>query len=52
MKAFRKPSQLAMRAMFHGFTAEELVVLRDLCLRLAANQHRLADHLRQLEQQP
>ncbi|MCA2181481.1 hypothetical protein LDL08_35500 [Nonomuraea glycinis] len=31
--------------MFHGFTAEELVVLRDLCLGLAANQHRLADHL-------
>ena len=52
MEAFRKPSQLAMRAMFHGFTSEELVVLRDLCLRLAANQHRLADHLRQLEQQP
>jgi DNA-binding MarR family transcriptional regulator len=52
MKAFRKPSQLAMRAMFHGFTPEELVVLRDLCLRLAANQHRLADRLRQTGQQP
>jgi DNA-binding MarR family transcriptional regulator len=52
MEAFRKPSQLAMRAMFHGFTPEELVVLRDLCLRLAANQHRLADHLRQIGQQP
>ncbi|MFF3671908.1 MarR family winged helix-turn-helix transcriptional regulator [Microtetraspora malaysiensis] len=45
--AFRKPSQLAMRAMFRGFTPEELVVFRDLCLRMAANQQRLADHLRQ-----
>ncbi|MET8051996.1 MULTISPECIES: MarR family winged helix-turn-helix transcriptional regulator [unclassified Streptosporangium] len=52
MEAFRRPSQLAMRAMFHGFAPEELVVLRDLCLRLAANQHRLADHLRQIGQQP
>ncbi|MEU9886947.1 MarR family transcriptional regulator [Sphaerisporangium sp. NPDC051011] len=52
MEAFRKPSQLAMRAMFHRFTPEELVVLRDLCLRLAANQHHLADHLRQIGQQP
>ncbi|MEV5559483.1 MarR family transcriptional regulator [Nonomuraea wenchangensis] len=52
MEAFRKPSQLAMRAMFQGFTPEELVVLRDLCLRLAANQHRLAEHLRRIGQQP
>ncbi|GAA0425267.1 MarR family transcriptional regulator [Acrocarpospora corrugata] len=44
--AFRKPSQLAMRSMFTGFTPDELVVFRDLCLRLAENQHRLADHLR------
>jgi DNA-binding MarR family transcriptional regulator len=50
--AFRKPSQLAMRAMFQGFTSEELIVLRDLCLRLAANQQRLADHLRQIGSQP
>lgn len=38
--------------MFHGFTPEELVALRDLCLRLAVNQQRLADHLRQIGQQP
>ncbi|WP_214416610.1 MarR family winged helix-turn-helix transcriptional regulator [Sphaerisporangium fuscum] len=49
--AFREPSRRAMRAMFQGFTPEELVVFRDLCLRLAANQHRLADHLRQIGSQ-
>jgi DNA-binding MarR family transcriptional regulator len=48
IEAFRKPSQLAMRAMFSGFTPEELIALRDLCLRLADNQNRLADHLRQI----
>ncbi|MEU8038512.1 response regulator [Streptosporangium sp. NPDC049078] len=52
VEAFREPSRLAMRAMFQGFTPEELIVLRDLCLRLAANQHRLADHLRQVGQRP
>ncbi|MFG2076379.1 MarR family winged helix-turn-helix transcriptional regulator [Nonomuraea maritima] len=52
MEAFREPSRRAMRAMFHGFTPEELVTLRDLCLRLAVNQQSLADHLRQNGQQP
>ncbi|MFI6787186.1 MarR family winged helix-turn-helix transcriptional regulator [Nonomuraea sp. NPDC050383] len=52
IEAFRKPSQLAMRAMFHGFSPEELAVLRDLCLRLTANQQRLADRLQQNGQQP
>lgn len=47
IEAFRKPSQLAMRAMFQGFTPGDLVAFRDLCLRLAANQNRLAAHLRQ-----
>ncbi|MFI7706724.1 MarR family winged helix-turn-helix transcriptional regulator [Nonomuraea sp. NPDC049480] len=51
IEAFRKPSQLAMRAMFQGFTPEELLAFRDLCLRLATNQHRLADHLRQIGSQ-
>ncbi|WP_219825378.1 MarR family winged helix-turn-helix transcriptional regulator [Nonomuraea typhae] len=46
--AFRRPSQLAMRAMFHGFTPGELAVLRDLCLRLTVNQLRLAGHARQI----
>ncbi|WP_211593356.1 MarR family winged helix-turn-helix transcriptional regulator [Microbispora sp. H10836] len=48
VEAFRKPSQLAMKALFQGFAPEELAVLRDLCLRLAANQQRLAAHLRQM----
>ncbi|MEZ0075557.1 MarR family winged helix-turn-helix transcriptional regulator [Planotetraspora sp. GP83] len=52
IEAFRRPSQLAMRAMFRGFTPEELVLFRDMCLRLATNQHRLADHLRQIGAQP
>ncbi|WP_433433318.1 MarR family winged helix-turn-helix transcriptional regulator [Nonomuraea sp. CA-141351] len=43
--AFRKPSQLAMAAMFRGFSPEELTSLRHLCLRLADNQQRLADYL-------
>ncbi|WP_043634565.1 MarR family winged helix-turn-helix transcriptional regulator [Nonomuraea candida] len=47
VEAFRKPSQLAMRAMFRGFSPEDVLTFRDLCLRLAANQQRLADHLRQ-----
>ncbi|MFG1754037.1 MarR family winged helix-turn-helix transcriptional regulator [Streptosporangium sandarakinum] len=46
LDAFRKPTQAAMRAMFRGFTPEELVVFRDLCLRLADNQIRLSAHLR------
>ncbi|GAA2291862.1 MarR family transcriptional regulator [Nonomuraea roseoviolacea subsp. roseoviolacea] len=50
IEAFREPSRLAMRAMFQGFSAEELVVFRDLCLRLAANQHQLADRLSHLSQ--
>ncbi|KAB8194662.1 MarR family transcriptional regulator [Nonomuraea phyllanthi] len=52
IEAFREPSRLAMRAMFEGFAPEELVVFRDLCLRLAANQHRLADRLRQIGSRP
>ncbi|TMR28025.1 MarR family transcriptional regulator [Nonomuraea zeae] len=47
IEAFRKPSQLAMRALFQGFSPEELVAFRDLCLRLAGNQRRLAEHLAQ-----
>ncbi|GAB3161985.1 MarR family winged helix-turn-helix transcriptional regulator [Microbispora hainanensis] len=49
---FRKPSQLAMKALFQGFTPEELVVLRDLCLRVAVNQQRLSAHLRQTGTRP
>ena len=49
---FRNPSRLAMKALFQGFTPDELVVLRDLCLRLAGNQQRLSAHLRQIGSQP
>lgn len=42
---FRRPSQLAMAALFRGFTAEETSRLRHLCLRLVENQHHLARHL-------
>ncbi|MEV0378760.1 MarR family transcriptional regulator [Nonomuraea sp. NPDC050643] len=38
IEAFRRPSQLAMAAIFRGFTPEELASLRHLCLRLAGNQ--------------
>jgi DNA-binding MarR family transcriptional regulator len=42
---FRRPSQLAMAALFQGFTAAETTQLRHLCLRLAENQQHLARHL-------
>ncbi|WP_431928106.1 MarR family winged helix-turn-helix transcriptional regulator [Nonomuraea jabiensis] len=45
IEAFRRPSQLAMAAVFRGFSPEELTSLRHLCLRLADNQQRLAEHL-------
>jgi DNA-binding MarR family transcriptional regulator len=37
LDAFRKPSQLAMAAVFRGFSQEDLTRLRHLCLRLAEN---------------
>ncbi|RSM49001.1 MarR family transcriptional regulator [Amycolatopsis balhimycina DSM 5908] len=42
---FRRPSQLAMAALFRGFTAAETARLRHLCLRLVENQQHLARHL-------
>lgn len=42
---FRRPSQLAMAALFRGFTAAETTQLRHLCLRLVENQQHLARHL-------
>ena len=42
---FRRPSQLAMAALFRGFTATETTRLRHLCLRLVENQQHLARHL-------
>ncbi|WP_103352336.1 MarR family winged helix-turn-helix transcriptional regulator [Amycolatopsis sp. CA-128772] len=45
LEEFRRPSQLAMAALFRGFTAEETTQLRHLCLRLVENQHHLARYL-------
>jgi DNA-binding MarR family transcriptional regulator len=45
IEAFRKPSQMAMAALFREFSADDLTALRHLCLRLAENQQRLAAHL-------
>jgi len=42
---FRRPSQLAMAALFRGFTAAETTRLRHLCLRLVENQQQLTRHL-------
>ncbi|MGK3208435.1 MarR family winged helix-turn-helix transcriptional regulator [Amycolatopsis sp. MEPSY49] len=45
LEEFRRPSQLAMAALFRGFTAAETTRLRHLCLRLVENQQQLARHL-------
>jgi DNA-binding MarR family transcriptional regulator len=45
LTAFRKPSQLAMAAVFRGFTPDDLIQLRHLCLRLAENQRLIEEHL-------
>ncbi|MDX3187217.1 MarR family transcriptional regulator [Streptomyces sp. MN03-5084-2B] len=45
LEEFRRPSQLAMTALFRGFTATEIAQLRHLCLRLTENQQHLARHL-------
>jgi DNA-binding MarR family transcriptional regulator len=41
IQALRKPTQLAMNAVFHGFTEDDLVQVRHLCLRLMANAARI-----------
>ncbi|MET0237545.1 MAG: MarR family transcriptional regulator [Kibdelosporangium sp.] len=41
LDAFRTPSQLAMAAVFRGFSPAELTQLRHLCLRLADNTGRI-----------
>lgn len=45
IEAFRRPTELAMAAIFQGFTPAELTQLRHLCLLLADNQRRVAEHL-------
>ncbi|MBB4909764.1 MarR family winged helix-turn-helix transcriptional regulator [Actinophytocola algeriensis] len=39
---FREPARLAMAAVFHGFSADDVAQLRDLCLRLVVNQRAVA----------
>ena len=41
VNALRRPTQLAMNAAFHGFSAADLVQLRHLCLQLAENVKRI-----------
>ncbi len=45
LESFRKPSELAMTALFHGFTPDELNRLRHLCLRLVQNQQHIESRL-------
>jgi DNA-binding MarR family transcriptional regulator len=47
IESFRRPTQLAMAAIFREFTPAELTQLRHLCLRLAENQHRAFQYLSQ-----
>lgn len=42
---FRTPARMAMAAMFHGFTAEDVNRLRDLCLRVVVNQQAVAERM-------
>jgi DNA-binding MarR family transcriptional regulator len=42
---FRQPANLAMNAMFHGFTDAELGQLRHLCLRLVTNQRAIEQRM-------
>ncbi|MFI5828441.1 MarR family winged helix-turn-helix transcriptional regulator [Streptomyces sp. NPDC051578] len=45
LEACREPTQRAMSAVFQGFTDDELVQFRHLCLRLVENQHRTERYL-------
>ncbi len=42
VREFREPARMAMAAVFHGFSAEDVARLRDLCLRLVVNQQAVA----------
>jgi DNA-binding MarR family transcriptional regulator len=42
---FREPARMAMAAMFHGFSADEVNRLRDLCLRVVVNQQAVAERM-------
>ncbi|MFJ1648130.1 MarR family winged helix-turn-helix transcriptional regulator [Streptomyces sp. NPDC088258] len=45
MESFRRPTQIAMAAVFRGFSPAELTQLRHLCLRLVENQRQLDQYL-------
>lgn len=42
VREFREPARMAMAAVFHGFSADEVARLRDLCLRVVVNQRAVA----------
>jgi len=42
---FRAPARMAMAAVFHGFSADEVNRLRDLCLRVVVNQRAVAERM-------
>ncbi|MBB4965015.1 MarR family winged helix-turn-helix transcriptional regulator [Saccharothrix violaceirubra] len=42
VEAFRKPSEVAMAALFRDFTDEEVVLLRHLCLKLVTGAEALS----------
>lgn len=45
VESFRRPTQVALAALFTGFTPGELIQLRHFCLRLVDNQERIEDRL-------
>jgi DNA-binding MarR family transcriptional regulator len=45
VEEFRVPARMAMAAIFHGFSAEEVNRLRDLCLRVVVNQRAVAERM-------
>jgi DNA-binding MarR family transcriptional regulator len=45
VREFRQPANMAMNAMFHGFTDAELGQLRHLCLRLVTNQRAIEQRM-------
>lgn len=46
LREFREPARMAMTAVFHGFSAEDVARLRDLCLRVVVNGQAVAERMR------
>jgi DNA-binding MarR family transcriptional regulator len=45
VREFREPARMAMEAIFHGFTPNDVNRLRDLCLRVVVNQLAVAERM-------